>query len=238
MTVVNKARSAEDANRFRLALAPVDEAFHRSEQRWGVSRLERLVSTPTLASYQRGWERYRVALEECDAAAVEEVGPLMIQALAFMDAEASAAGHAPLDPVTWEAPMSDGAVLVVVRTNAEAIAVQRAALSIGSAPPPLDDRLPPDLALAVRAIHEGRRLEVWTLAEIVRLIEAHAGPVEANPRRARRWEGSDAPTGVQADEGAAADLARRGWPLDAPLATGAGTDAAPRPPANGPDLGY
>jgi hypothetical protein len=163
----------------------------------------------------------------------------MTAALAYMDAEATSAGHEPLSPVLWETPLSDGGVLVIVRTNAESIAVQRAGLGAGSGPVEVDDRLPPDLALAVRAIHEGRRLEVWTLAEVARLIEKHAGPVERDPRRARRWEGTDAPTGVQADEGAAADLARRGWPLDAPLARGAGTDAAPRPaPANAPDLGY
>jgi hypothetical protein len=72
--------------------------------------------------------------------------------------------------------------------------------------------------LTIRALHEGRRLEVWSLAEVARLIEKHAGPVDADPRRARRWEGSEAPTGVQAGEGAAADMARSGWPLDAALA--------------------
>jgi hypothetical protein len=233
-------RTAEEADRFRRALVPIDAAMAASEQRWGVGRLERLVGSSTLASYQRGWERYRAAIEATDAAAVEALQGPMTAALAYMDREATSAGHEPLAPILWETPLSDGGVLVVVRSNAESIAVQRQALSIGSGATPVDDRLPPDLALAVRAIHEGRRLEVWTLAEVARLIEAHAGPPEMEPRRARRWEGTEAPSGVQADEGAAADLARRGWPLDAPLARGAGTDAAPRPspPANAPDLGY
>ena len=44
MTVTRKMRSPEDYARFKLALVSVDQAFFESEQRWGVGRLERLVS--------------------------------------------------------------------------------------------------------------------------------------------------------------------------------------------------
>ena len=117
----------DDDERFRLALVPVDEAFWASEQKWGVGRLERIVSSGTLAAYRRGWSRYRAALEASDGAEMEAVGPLMIAALAFMDREATEAGCQPLAPETWEAPMGDGRVLVVVRSNAEASAVLRGA---------------------------------------------------------------------------------------------------------------
>jgi hypothetical protein len=80
---------------------------------------------------------------------------------------------------------------------------------------PADDKLPPDLSLTVRQQAEGRRLEVWTLAEIARLIEKH-GSV-AGDRSARAWEGSPAPSGRQGDEMAAHDHARSGYPLEAPL---------------------
>src|SRR4051812_30749899 len=126
MSAMRKLRTQEDSDRFRAALIPVDEAFWASEQKWGVGRLERIISPSTLAAYQRGWSAYRQALEDGDASALEAVGPKMIQALAVMDAEATAAGHKPLAPDTWEAALPDGRVLVVVRTNAEASAVLRA----------------------------------------------------------------------------------------------------------------
>ena len=50
-----KIRSPEDVDRFRRAMIPVDQAFWESEQRFGIGRLERLVSPATLAAYQRGW---------------------------------------------------------------------------------------------------------------------------------------------------------------------------------------
>ena len=88
----------EDVDRFRRALIPVDQAFWESEQRFGVGRLERLVSPATLAAYQRGWTLYRAALEDGDGAALEVIGPKMIRALEVMAAEAEAAGYKPLAP--------------------------------------------------------------------------------------------------------------------------------------------
>ena len=104
-------------------MIPVDQAFFESEQRWGVGRLERLVSPATLAAYQRGWAAYRVALDDCDGAAVKRIGPRMVQALAVMAAEADG-GRAPAArsghlgaPPTW----ATGLVLCVVRTSAEGV---------------------------------------------------------------------------------------------------------------------
>jgi len=221
---VRKMRSADDVDRFRAALIPVDQAFFESEQRWGVGRLERLVSPATLASYRRGWDAYRAALEDGDPDALEAVGPKMVAALAFMTTEAEQAGHKPLDVSTWETALGDGAVLVVCRSNAEAVATIRAEkASMFSAAPeggrtaitPADDKLPPDLAVTVRSQHEGRHLEVWTLAEVARLIEKHGSVV--GDRSAKVWEGTPAPSGRQQDEMAAHDFARAGYPLDAPL---------------------
>jgi hypothetical protein len=217
-------RTADDVDRFRAALISVDQAFWDSEQRWGVGRLERIISPGTLASYRRGWDAYRAALEAGDPDALESIGPKMVKALAVMDTEATATGHKPLAPDTWETGMADGTVLVICRSNAEATAtIRRQKTTMFSAAPhggmtvAVDDRLPPDLAVTVREQHDGRRLEVWTLAEIARLIEQH-GSV-AGDRSAKAWEGSPAPTGRQQDEMAAHDHARSGYPLEAPLDT-------------------
>jgi hypothetical protein len=221
MSAFRKLRTPEDHDRFRRALIPVDEAFWASEQKWGVGRLERIISPATLAAYQRGWSAYRQALEEGDAPAVEAIGPKMIQALAVMDAEATAAGHKPLAPDTWEAALPGGRVLVVVRTNAEASAVLRASRGPGEGGDgaSYETTIPPDLAVTVREQHEGRALTVVTMAEVVRLLLMAEGKVTGV-----EWEGTPAHSGRQADEMAAYDLARGGYPLSVPL-------TAPQPSA-------
>jgi len=132
--------------------------------------------------------------------------------------------------------MADGAVLVVCRTSAEASAVIRASQArdgvshgsaapgrIGASPEPTspgsngvsyETLLPPDIAVTVRQQHEGRALTVITMAEVARLLLMAEGKVSGQP-----WEGTPAHTGVQRDEMMAHDLARRGYPLEAPLAT-------------------
>jgi hypothetical protein len=206
-----KIRTPEDHDRFRLALVPVDRAMWDSEQKWGCGRLELLVSTNTLLAYKRGWDQYRVALEECDAAAVEAIGPKMIAALAFMDQEATGAGHTPLAPDTWEAPMGNGVTLVVCKTNAEASSVIRAAnIADGGS---VETTLPPDLVVTIRHQHEDRALLVVTMAEIVRLLQAQETGLWGT-----KWEGTPAPSGVQQDEGTAADVVRSGFPMKEALA--------------------
>lgn len=208
---MSKIRTAEDTARYRAALIPVDAAFWASEQKWGVGRLERLLSQSTLLAYQRGWDSYRQALDDGDGEAIEIIGPKMIAALAFMDAEATAAGHKPLAPETWEAAMPDGTVLVVVRSNAEASAVLRASHAPHGVS--YETTLPPDIAVTVRHQREGRALTVITMAEVARLVAAH-GSVAGNGK----WEGTPSYSGVQADEGAAAEMVRNGFPLSTTLA--------------------
>jgi hypothetical protein len=209
---MTRLRTAEDVERFKLGLTPVDRAMFESEQRWGVGRLERLVSTNTLLAYQRGWGEYRRVVEDSDIEGLEAIAPKMVAALKFMNDEAQSAGHQPLAPDVWEAPMGDGTVLCVVRSFAEASAVVRAAnASDGTA---YETTLPPDLAVTVRQQHEGRRLVVVTLAEIARLMQLAEAKVLGT-----RWEGNDAPSGVQLPEGAAADIVRSGYPLNEALAT-------------------
>ena len=179
--MTNRIRTSYDRDRLVLALQPVDEAFRQSEAKYGVARLERLVSPATLASYRRGWTAYRQAITDGDATLAEEVGPKMIAALAFMDREATALGHQPLSVTAWEAPTADGRVLVVVRTQAEAHALARA----------------PD----------GRETVVYSIEEIARLLPAldAVNIVKAN------FPGAEAVSlsGVQMSEGRVADWARQ-----------------------------
>ena len=173
-------------DRIALALSAPDEAFRKSEAKWGVARLERLVSPTTLASYRRGWVAYRKAIDDGDADAVEQIAPKMIQALQFMSAEAEAAGHQPLSVTRWEASLDDGRVLVVVRTLAEAHAIAR-------------DK------------SDDRRLSVYTLAEIARLLPTleitHAVKTEFPGSEVIRVGKQPVVSGVQTTEGQLSDWA-------------------------------
>ena len=160
------------------ALAPIDEAFRASEAKWGVARLERLVSPTTLASYAKGWTAYRNAIESNNAAAVEAIAPKMIAALAFMDREATAAGHQPLSVDAWEASLSDGTVLAVVRTMPEAHALARDAA--------------------------GRQRVVYSLAEVARIIEHY----QITNAAKLAFPGATVKSAVQTSEGEIADLVR------------------------------
>lgn len=223
---MNLIRTADDNDRFSRALVPIDSAVFDSEQVWGTGRLERLVSPETLASFQRGWAVYRQALETGDGPALEAIGPKMILALKVMGEQATAAGHKPLDPSTWECGLPDGRVLVVVRTNAEASAVMRAEREKtgrnlgekqGEKPTVVfsaETTIPPDLAMTIRSQHEGRALVVVTMREVAALLAIAEGKVSGTP-----WDGTPAHSGLQKDEGFAADLVRQGFPLDAPLVT-------------------
>lgn len=184
-------RTPSDRDRMTAALAPIDQAFMSSEARWGVGRLEMLVSTTTLASYRRGWVAYRQAITDGDATALESIAPKMLAALAFMDREATAAGHQPLAVERWEAALEDGSVLVVVRTMAEAHAIAR-------------DK------------SDGRSLVVWSMAELARMLPTleitHAAKEAFPGAEVVRVGGERAASGVQMAEGQVAD-----WARDEPL---------------------
>jgi hypothetical protein len=172
--------SHHDTDRLVAALSPADQAFRDSEARWGVARLERLVSPATLLSYRKGWTLYRAAIDEGDAAAVERLAPKMVAALRAMDAEATAAGHAPLSVERWETPLADGRVLVLVRTQAEAHAI-------------------------AREPKDGRETVVWTLAEVGRMVARLDGVNEIK----LAFPGAEAVrvSGVQMSENQVADWA-------------------------------
>ncbi len=114
------------------------------ERKWGAGRL-RLLVTPEM---RRRFDSQRLKLNQAvmagDVGDLEREAGRMVKAWMALDAAAEAAGAIPLSPGTWDAPMADGRVLALVRTNEEALHVSR----------------------------DGRHVEVWTLAEVVRVIEA------------------------------------------------------------------
>ena len=98
-----------DHDRIQLAIVPTDAVARAAELRWGVARLESLVSPTTLANWREGWRRYATAIAHGDAPTVERLAPKIAQAIRAMEAEATSLGHQPLVPTAWEAPWPMGA---------------------------------------------------------------------------------------------------------------------------------
>lgn len=84
------------------ALAPFDHAIRESDRRWGVDRLQELVSPETAAKWGSAMGKLNAAIEGQDVdTLVQRVG-VCIRGLAAMDAEAIARGHRPVPAEAWE----------------------------------------------------------------------------------------------------------------------------------------
>ena len=83
------------------AIAPFDRAMLDSERRWGVDRLQELVSPETAAKWGSAMGKLNTAIEAQDVdLLVQRVG-VCIRGLAAMDAEAIARGHRPVPAEVW-----------------------------------------------------------------------------------------------------------------------------------------
>ena len=155
--------SPEDAETIKAHTDAADQVAIEHEAKWGVGRLPLLVGPDLAAKFARQGLRYRNALEEAwtakmltqdQLAAVVSSAAGMARAWQALDAAASEAGARPLVPDVWEAEMSDGSVLAVVRSNMDASAV----------------------------LAQGRHVNVWTLEEIVRAVEHMPEAVQATKK--------------------------------------------------------
>ena len=124
----------------KAILDGVDHTLSTAERTWGVDRLRLLVSDDLRARWDRQWLAWCRATEGDDVAAIQKQGAAVRRAVAALEAEARAGGQQPLTPEVWECRHGDR-VIVVCRTSAEAGVVAR----------------------------EGRKAEVWTLDELVRM---------------------------------------------------------------------
>lgn len=144
---------SDDHMTLKAHIDGVDHLAQRMEAKWGVGRLPLLVSTETRAKFYKQGERMRDALEACYTAKVITRDLLeasasstggMERAWSALDRQATDAGEKPIDPEVWETVLSDGSLVAIVQTNADASKVLR----------------------------DGRNKNVWTLEEVARAIEA------------------------------------------------------------------
>jgi hypothetical protein len=121
----------------------VDEVARQQEAKWGVGRLELLVSDDLREKFRRQLRRFNEAVTEHDVERVRQAGAAMRRGWEALDKAAAEAGAPTLDPDIWEIPLSNGRVVALCRGRADAFAAARA----------------------------GRHIDVWTTEEIARVIE-------------------------------------------------------------------
>jgi len=100
-----------------FALGPFDTAARNMERRWGINRLEGLVSPETAARYGSALGKLNAAMDANDPAEVATRAGVCIRGFAAMDAEATAAGHQPITPDAMEIEI-DGKLCAVLRDEA------------------------------------------------------------------------------------------------------------------------
>jgi hypothetical protein len=96
------------------ALAPFDRAASAMDEKWGIDRLPELADTETAAKFGALIGYMNAAIEGNDLEAVKWAVENATRGLAKMDADATAAGHAPAAPEIWQIEV-DGEKLTFVR---------------------------------------------------------------------------------------------------------------------------
>ena len=98
----------------------VDEATRASDLVWGAGRLPLIVSDTTRARFRIACRLWREAVRSWNPDTVRTQGAMMTRALATLALEAAEMGAAPLSPTVLDVALSDGRVLSVVATAADA----------------------------------------------------------------------------------------------------------------------
>ena len=126
------------------ALHKLDALARDMERKWGSCRLPALVGDELSHRFYSQHRKVSMALRKGrNQDALHEIDR-MVTAWRFLDAQADRLGAAPIDPAVWEVALSDGTVVAIVRDEDSAAAVDP----------------------------QGRKVQVYMLSEVARLIEA------------------------------------------------------------------
>lgn len=111
------------------ALKPLDAKAAEIEARWGVGRLESLVSPETAAKFEAARAKLDVAIHDRDTQLVVKRAGTMIRGWDALEKEAQALGHKPAPPEIWyaSAPNEYGdeeIQIVIAKDNAAATLAQ------------------------------------------------------------------------------------------------------------------
>jgi hypothetical protein len=111
--------------RIQDALIKHDFVVTEYENKWGIDRLQELVSEELRERYYQQRERLNTAIENNDGKQTQAEVEVMCRAYVALEKEAVAMGHKPLSGDYWETIMPDGRVLAITKNHAEAGKVKR-----------------------------------------------------------------------------------------------------------------
>lgn len=111
-----------EAIRCDYAVAPMDRFATEMDRKWGVDRLPELVSPATAEKYGGAIAKLNAAIEKADPEETKFRAEVCIRGLHAMDAEATAAGHAP--PNYHEANI-DGFHFAIIPEPGDELAIQK-----------------------------------------------------------------------------------------------------------------
>lgn len=131
----------------RAYMDGADHTASEMEAKWGADRLRLLVSPELREKFDRQRYLFNQAIWHGELEDVRRESNRMTTAWLALDRAAVAAGKALLDPLVWEIALEDGSVAAVV----------------------------PDKDQAHRVVGEGRKVTVFTLDEIGRLLSNYPG---------------------------------------------------------------
>ena len=129
-----------------------DQTAAEMEAKWGVDRLRLLVDPKLREKFDRQRYLFNQAIWHGELEQVRTEANRMVNAWLALDRAATAAGKLPLNPQVWEIPVSDPALSDDPTRAAYVLAIV------------------PDDATAHHVVSEGRKVVVYTLEEIARLL--------------------------------------------------------------------
>ena len=125
--MVQRIARNDDVNYKRIqgALMDHDATVSSYEVRWGVDRLQELVSYELREKFYQQRERLNNAIDSNDGMEVVRQVEVTARAYAKLEQEAIARGHIEVTGDYFEAPMADGKVLAVCKTKGDCAKVSR-----------------------------------------------------------------------------------------------------------------
>jgi len=125
--MVQRIARNDDVNYKRIqgALMDHDATVSSYEVRWGVDRLQELVSFELREKFYQQRDRLNKAIDSNDGMEVVRQVEVTSRAYAKLEQEAIARGHSEVTGDYFEAAMADGKVLAVCKTKADCVKVAR-----------------------------------------------------------------------------------------------------------------
>jgi len=112
--------SERQADRIRAAMAEHDRVCSQYETEWGVGRLPQIAGPDLAVKYLQQMDRLTTALADRSVERVEKACAGLARSYAILAEAAIANGEKPIQGDCFEAPMPDGSVIAICRTDAEA----------------------------------------------------------------------------------------------------------------------